>query len=122
MPTDLVWHDTRPEYEERHAGACFFTDLEPYRTMLSKHYLENVAGERRPICVMIQSRNPEWVFPFWIDSHPSAEPEAHWEVTVDLATLVDGQKPAFTVHPSIKADGAYHSYLTDGVLSDDSGD
>lgn len=121
MPIDCVWRDVRPEYEDRAAGACFFIPLEPYRSSLSKHYLANVAQERQPIMVMIQSRRPEWVFPFIIDSHPSAEPDAHWDVTVDLASLVEGQKPSITVQPSILAYDAYHGYLTDGVLSDDLG-
>lgn len=119
MPIDCVWRAKQPEYEDRSAGDCFFTELEPYRTLMSKHYLEHVAAVRPPICVMIQSRNPEWVFPFWIDSHPSAEPDAHWNVTVDLASLVVGQKPNITVDPSILADGAYHGYLREGTLTDD---
>lgn len=121
MPIDCVWRDVRPEYEQRRAGDCFFISLEPYRSLMSKHYLEHVAQIRQPIVVLIQSRNPEWVFPFHIDSHPTGEPDAHWDVTVDLASLIDGQKPNITVHPSILVHEAYHGYLTAGVLTDDVG-
>lgn len=123
MPIECVWHDQRPEYEDRRAGQCFYVPLEDYRSGMSKYYLENVASQRQPIAVMIPGRDPaSWIFPFFIDSHPSSEPDAHWNVTVDLATLIDGQKPNITVQPSIKAQGAYHGYLTEGVLTDDYGD
>lgn len=132
MPTDCVWRSARPDFENREAGDCFFIE-EPaaFASALSLRYMGSVViamltpGSppfRKPIVVMIQSRRPEWVFPFIIDSHPSAEPDAHWDVTVDLVSLVDGQKPNITVQPSIKAEGAYHGYLTAGVLTDDYGD
>lgn len=124
MPIDCVWRATKPDFENRDAGDCFFIqEPESFRSALSKHYLADVAAVRNPIVVMIpyRGRSDGWCFPFIIDSHPSAEPDANWDVTVVLETLVDGQKPNITVQPSIKAEGAYHGYLTAGVLDDDIG-
>lgn len=59
---------------------------------------------------------------FVVDSYPTSDREGNWDVSVDLDSLVIGQKPNITVHPSINCVGIYHGWLQHGVLSDDLGD
>ena len=90
--------------------------------MLSTHYLENVAPIRPPIMVAIPFRGGGCVS-WCIDSHPTDSGQGeHWEVTVDLETLVVGQQPNITVSPSIRCAHSYHGFLTAGVFTPDIGD
>jgi hypothetical protein len=53
--------------------------------------------------------------PFCIDHYSSVKHQL-WDVTVDMDSLVIGQKPKITVHPSIHLVGIWHGWLQDGVL------
>ena len=118
MSTQLIWMDVEagPKFDWE-AGMAFWS---PYDKMVSRHFKENVAAVRKPIIVVVPTRHGgiSW---FNVDSAPTSVPESHWDVKVDLATLVKGQKPMITVTPSINLGGLYHGFLTDGVLSDDLG-
>lgn len=122
MPIECVWRQRRPTWRSARPGDCCWGNVVGFESLLSKHYLANVVAHRKPIIVHLQDRtNPAHVFPFWIDSHPSDDPAAAWDVTVDLASLVVGQTPNITVAPSIDCRGAYHGFLQGGVLTDDLG-
>lgn len=125
-PTPLVWmgsYEDLPRdqsgYHAREIGQAYFINFDPFKSMMSNHYKDVVAAVRRPICVMcpgLSSDGRLYATPFWIDSHPSADPGAAWDVTVDLDSLVVGQKPLITVNPSIHLIGTWHGWLQDGVL------
>jgi hypothetical protein len=53
--------------------------------------------------------------PFCIDGLSTAKNQP-WDVTVDMASLVVGEKPNITVHPSIHLVGIWHGWLQAGVL------
>jgi hypothetical protein len=72
------------------------------------------------VCLPIRNGNPNHGTQFIIDSHPTDQPDGHWDVEIN-GPLVDGQKPDITVTPSIHAVGIYHGFLTNGVLTDDLG-
>lgn len=74
--------------------------------------------DRRPIFVMC----PAWRIggvlhgtAFCVDT-PSTTKNEYWDVTVDMESLVLGQKPRVTVHPSIHLVGIWHGWLQDGIL------
>lgn len=126
MPTELVWKGEPPEGWSEYlggdveAGWAFYAPADTAR--LSVRYLGHVAPVRRPIIVIIPSRlGPGRVTSFCIDGHPTSDPGAAWQVTVDVLSLVEGEKPDITVYPSIHCVGDYHGWLTNGVLSDDIG-
>lgn len=120
---DLVWMGEAPESRRAEglapgeypwaAGMAFWA---PYRYQLSKHYLANVAQVRRPIVVMLPAAGApcSWC----IDAHPTGQPDGAWTVTVDLDSLVVGQKPRITCSPSLHAVGIWHGWLTDGALTE----
>lgn len=85
---------------------------------LSDRYLEHDAHVRPPIMVQIPI-NPSGSVTFVVDEYPTATEKRHehWDVTVDLASLVNGERPHLTVKPSIHIIGLYHGWLTDGILS-----
>lgn len=117
MPIDCVWFDAPPPGPWQ-PGWCF-----PLGRRLSENFLAGVnAGTivRPPISVCIPSRIDDYVFTFCIDSSPTSDAAGSWAVVV-AGELIEGQKPDITVTPSINAEGHYHGYLTDGVLTDDLG-
>lgn len=84
-------------------------------SLMSPHLDRSV---RRPIWVLC----PAWYregqlvgTPFCVDRLSSMKGEP-WDVTVDMESLVVGQKPKLTVHPSIHLVGIWHGWLQDGVL------
>lgn len=98
QPGDM-WHYGRDRWEEGEAALrAFFTDLSP------EYFRDNVA-QRPPLAVMLPSGDG-----FNIDTCCSRK-EYGWTVT--------GEPPAITVQPSINAEGSYHGWLQNGVLSDD---
>jgi hypothetical protein len=120
---ECVWkgeaYGPAPDYKSLlgpwEVGWCFFWGYQ-----LSEHYKNNVAQIRKPISVMVPTRDGRGT-PFCIDSHPTDKPDGNWQVTVDLDSLVIGQKPLITVTPSIHCVGLYHGHLTEGVLTGDVG-
>lgn len=103
-------------------GWMFFGGPWSGSMFLSDHYKAHVQRERRPICVIVPvSSNPGYGTGFCIDSAPTMDRRAGWEVTVDLRSLVVGQKPHITVAPSIDCKGIWHGFLQDGVMTDDLG-
>jgi hypothetical protein len=54
---------------------------------------------------------------FIIDDHPTNQPDGGWDVQVDMSSLVVGQRPLITVHPSIHLVGIWHGWLAGGVLT-----
>lgn len=78
---------------------------------------------RRPIWVMC----PAWYrdgaligTPFCIDNLSTAKNQP-WDLTVDMDSLIIGQKPMITVHPSIYLLGIWHGWLQRGVLNQTGG-
>lgn len=114
MPIDCVWRGEPPKGPWK-PGECFF-----FGYALSKHYRENVEQIRRPISVVLATRD-NYATPFCIDSHPTKKPDEAWEVDIDLDSLIIGQKPNISVRPSINCVGLYHGYVTNGVIGDDLG-
>lgn len=74
--------------------------------------------DRRPIWVLC----PGWLrdgqlvgTPFCID-RSSTVSKQFWDATVDMGSLVVGQKPNVTIHPSIHLVGIWHGWLQEGQL------
>lgn len=128
QPTACVWvgdYDSLPEGPWQ-IGWTFFGN----GFNLSTKYLTDVASIRQPITVLIpvlwqwDDGRPSKLgcTPFCIDSHTTPDvggpkdPSKAWDVTVDMASLVIGQKPLITVHPSIDAEGCWHGFLQEGIL------
>ena len=123
-PTPLIWYgqmrdeDGRPRWprnEEWKVGAAFYGGM-----ALSNHFLLNTMNVRKPIMVLCPFPGANGTLdatPFCIDSSPTNDGENHWDVTVDLDSLVVGAKPNITVHPSIHLVGFWHGWLKEGVLS-----
>jgi hypothetical protein len=59
---------------------------------------------------------------FCIDSYPTpdndqpADSSKHWDLTIDMDSLIVGQRPRITVSPSIHLIGIWHGWLQDGIL------
>ena len=127
-PTPLVW--TTVGHPKRWTiGSTFFVKRQYHG--LSDYYNEVTSKIRRPIVVMCphmlhweDDSRPDQMSaaPFCIDSFPTpddGQPEdhsKHWDLTVDLATLVKGGHPMITVSPSIHLIGIWHGWLQEGVL------
>jgi hypothetical protein len=134
MPTDCVWRDLSPYsdpaisqdmYTGQHlVGYAWFDDPEKRKFWgdrgLSQHYLRDIAPFRLPITVILPTRQGGQIT-FLVDGHPTDKPDEAWQVDVDLASLVAGQKPDITVTPSINCVGLYHGFLQAGVITDDLG-
>lgn len=113
-PIDCVWTgDWQEQNVEHFPGECGY-------------WLDGWGGgpmrpgiERRPIFVICPAfLTDEGVLrgtSFCIDS-PATSGSGYWDVTVDMDSLVVGQKPRITVHPSIHLVGIWHGWLQDGVL------
>ena len=117
----LVWIGSWPEHGGGEPGQAWFADEHYPRSVLSVHYREHVAPVRPPIMVVLPDRRGGAVR-WCIDSHPTDDAAAAWEVKVDLDSLVIGQRPLVTVSPSIRCRWVYHGFLADGVLSPDLND
>lgn len=114
-PTPCVWmgdYEDMPEGEWS-VGSAFFWDV---FFNIDPKFDRSV---RKPIVVMCPTnfgtKWPMHATPFWIDSL-STEKKEPWAVTVDMDSLVIGQKPIITVSPSIHLIGIWHGWLQDGVL------
>lgn len=119
---DCVWLDN-PQYEDYGIpGRAFFTSFEGHYHRLTEHYIYQVQSVRKPIVVVFPARTKkgtDWPgTPFCIDNSSSSKLGA-WIVTVNLSSLVDGQKPDISLSPSIKIQGEYHGYLKNGTITDD---
>lgn len=122
-PTPLVWMghiNDLPERRDWEYGWAFFTDVGQWATAmdLSPHYMENVQPIRKPIVVLCPMQAGDGTLrgtPFCIDKLSTQKREP-WDVTVDVDSLVLGQKPLITVHPSIHLIGTWHGWLQDGIL------
>lgn len=105
-------YENLPDYENE-VGAAFFWDVD---WNIDPKFDRSI---RKPIVVMCPMRwsKDEQIHgtPFWIDSL-STEKNEPWAVTVDMASLVIGQKPLITVAPSIHLIGIWHGWLQEGVL------
>jgi len=112
MPTECVWVGEMPERPWT-PGECFWS----YEFELSKHYEEHVRAVRRPIAVVLPSRDGHATW-FCIDSHPTGKSDEAWGIEI-VGDLVVGERPDITVTPSIDCVGLYHGYLQHGVLTDD---
>lgn len=131
-PTPCVWmgeYNDLPERGDWEIGWTYFNDAHKFSGHeLSNKYLRNVQAIRRPITVLCpmlahweDGRRPDELHatPFCIDSHPTMEEHTaddHWDVTVNLSSLIVGQKPLITVHPSIHLVGSWPGWLQDGIL------
>ena len=121
MPIECIWRGTayEDEWGPWQPGDCFY-----HGYYLSEHYKTNIATVRKPISVFVPARGATEKYRgtgFCIDSHPTGNDGGAWQVSVDLASLVIGQKPLITVSPSINCVGIYHGFLQAGVLTDDIG-
>lgn len=121
QPTPLIWmgdYQGLPDSEWRVGWAFFwdssFGDLNP----AFDHSI------RQPITVLCpymlhwtDGSKPDRLgcTPFCIDKL-STESRKPWDVTVDMSTLVIGQKPMITVSPSIHLIGIWHGWLQEGIL------
>ena len=130
QPTDCIWmgtSDDLPDGDGYKVGWMFFS----WGWNLSDHYKNNVAQVRQPISVICPTMlhwedgsYPDRLSgtPFCIDSYPTPDDDkpvntaAHWDLTVDLSTLVVGKKPMITVNPSIHLIGTWHGWLQNGIL------
>lgn len=122
--TPCVWMGHMDDLTESRfdwaVGWAFFTDVGQWATALdlSPHYMENVQAVRKPIVVMCPMQTGDGRIigtPFCVDKL-STEKREPWDVTVDLDSLVVGQKPTITVSPSIHIVGYWHGWLQDGTL------
>lgn len=124
MPIECVWMGGFSELppDPYEPGWVFYGGPWSGVMHLSDHYKAHVKQLRGAICVIlpIVSR-PGYGSGFCIDSAPTKDRRAGWEITVDMESLVIGQKPRITVAPSIHCLGMYHGFLQDGVLTDDIG-
>lgn len=114
---DLVWLGEAPPVKhpgDYQPGWAFFVDPD---WMLFHAYEMNPALDRRVIVACLPSNVADYrVVAFPIDSR-STEAKAFWTVTVNMASLVVGQKPDITVSPSIEIQGGYyHGFLTNGTV------
>lgn len=123
MTTELVWMGDAPpsrDAADLAPGECVWCPgmafWSPYEYQLSDHYEQHVRAVRRPIMIMCPTSVPGHAASFIIDSHPTSDRAGAWQVTVDLDSLVIGQRPRITVSPSIHLVGLYHGFLTAGVL------
>lgn len=123
QPISLTWKGDRDDLNnsrtEWEVGWAFFS-TGGFGHGLSNHYLANVASIRKPIvvlCPMLSTKDGSMQpTPFCIDKFPTHKPDEHWDVTVDLESLVVGQKPIITVNPSIHLVGIWHGWLQNGIL------
>lgn len=76
------------------------------KLLLHPHY-------RPPLQVMLPGRHA-----FCVDSCPTDQPANSWTVSIE-GDLVDGHGVRLTVTPSIHIPGAYHGYVTGGMITDD---
>lgn len=127
-PTPCVW--TVVGNRDRWSiGSTFFVKRRYHG--LSDLYRDVTSKVRAPIVVMCphllhweDGSRPDKLAstPFCIDVFPTPDddqpedPSKHWDLTVDLDSLVVGQKPRITVSPSIHLVGIWHGWLQDGVL------
>lgn len=93
----------KPVESFAHVGAMWPAD-ENWRALPSTEYRADAEGKRPMLWVMLPSG------PFCIDQR-SSRSEAGWKVT--------GDAPQVTLTPSINVMGAYHGWITDGVITDD---
>lgn len=121
---DSVWVGDTPDRPWTPGEVFWIPDY--YERRLSELFRAEVAAERRGIMVMLPMRgggtNPDGTphgVPFCIDSFPTSDKTSHWNVSVDLRSLVVGEKPEITVTPSINCHGLYHGYYTNGVIGPD---
>lgn len=120
MPIDSVWKGDVGENEGPYEVGWVGHLWPVWRQHLSKHFVNNIERIRKPISVVLPTRGGGAVV-FCIDDAPTRDPDAAWTVTVDMNSLVIGQRPDITVAPSINCVGLYHGYYTNGVITDDLG-
>lgn len=101
--------DLRDDDESYTVGAAFFWDVD---FNIDPKFDRSL---RKPIVVMCPTNWSSEGTPFWIDSL-STEKHEPWGVSVDLNSLVIGQKPIITLTPSIHLIGIWHGWLQQGVL------
>lgn len=93
--------------------ADYYVDDEVYRNFFDKRksaeYVSDAEGKRAPIIVCIPDGNGG-VLKFCPDMRANGDAQG-WRVT--------GELPNITITPSINAEGIYHGFVTEGVLSDD---
>lgn len=111
-PIPLIWMGEEPDGPWE-VGQAFWWYTSDRMSPLWK------PEERRPIGVVC----PAWLnnegelvgTVFGIDQVSTVKGEP-WNVTVDLSSLVIGQKPNITVSPSIHLVGIWHGWLEEGML------
>lgn len=102
LPIGAMWYGKLPEGP---GGNCLGE--------LADEYYRDHFPTRPPIIVMLPMRAHDGeivAWPWCVDTKQSDDPHGGWAVT--------GEPPNITVSPSINAIGAYHGWLTDGVISD----
>lgn len=97
------------------AGTCYRIPLDhPYSD--GKTYGETHASRLSPEFLATGRDYVVWILlpgdcSYWCPDFKASGSESGWRVS--------GELPAITVHPSIDAEGCYHGWLRDGVLTDD---
>lgn len=122
-PTPLVWMGEYGDLPEHPLGWPVGWAFFGFGYYLSEHYKANVAHIRPPITIACpcerrwdDGRVEMGATSFCIDSFPTGDPTSHWDVIVDLDSLVIGQKPLITVHPSIWLHDIWHGWCQEGIL------
>lgn len=106
-------YEGETHWEGWQIGDCWYYPFALDTLDISEEYHRDWEGKRPPIVVVLPQRSPVtgeitgW--PFCVDEC-ATDKTTGWTVT--------GELPNITCTPSINAVGAYHGYITDGVLSD----
>lgn len=109
-PIPCIWLGEAPDTAWE-VGWCFY--------WLDNGRINPKLTGRRPIWVVCPGwyKDEELIgTAFCVDSL-STRKNQPWDVTVNMASLVRGQKPELTVNPSIHLEGLWHGWLKNGILS-----
>lgn len=104
-----------PEYGESGwpIGGCWYASASGIgHRPLSPEYQRDHVGKRPPIVVVLPERNAAGEVFGWPFSPDECTTDS------DHGWVVTGELPNISVSPSINAVGAYHGFITDGVLTD----
>lgn len=104
-------------------GAMFYADDERIAAAkrdgsLSDRYLREIEQIRKPIIVVLPSRNADRRIRTFCVDEKAYNREKGWH---GAGWNPVGEPPKLTLSPSINAEGDYHGFLQNGILSKDTG-